>query len=337
MKRIIPLLVISLLLAGMYSVFYYLYLRKMPVETSIRVHRDESLDSIAEKMAKKGMVPHDVFVRIGARLFRVDRHIKAGYYEFNGHYNLKEILLELTTGKDRMVQVTIPEGLNHLEVFQILADHGLGTVDDFLYLFNHPEKLDPVDPSPVATLEGWLFPDTYRFSEHALPKEILSHMMIQLARQFSAIESEQRSGEVELTPLQVITLASLVEKETGAPEERPLIASVFLNRLTRNMKLDCDPTVIYALILEGRWDGNIRKRDLEMDHPYNTYRRRGLPPGPIANPGTEAIRAVLQPARTDYLFFVSRNDGTHDFSESYREHRKKVNDYQVNYWRNKRK
>ena len=337
MKRILPLLFIGLILAALYGAFFQLYIRKHNVEATVRVHAGESLDLIANRMTRAGLVIHPMVFRLGARIFRVDRSIKAGYYQFNGSYNLKEILMELTTGRDRMIQVTIPEGLNHLEIFQILMDNGLGTIDDYLYWFNHPDQLKPVNPFPGDTLEGWLFPNTYRFSEHASTREILEHMMDQLARTFSEIEQGARPGKVELTPLQIITLASLVEKETGAPEERPLIASVFLNRLTKNMKLDCDPTVIYALILEGRWDGNIRKADLEMDHPYNTYRRRGLPPGPIANPGADAIRAVLHPAETKYLFFVSRNDGTHDFSATYREHQKKVNAYQVDYWRRKRK
>lgn len=306
------------------------------IHTHLEIRRGESLSAISRNAVEAGLTSHPLVFKVGARLFRLDRQIKAGFYQFDGLYTMQQVLQELTTGRDRMVQVTIPEGLHHLEIFDLLVSHGLGSMADYLHWFNHPELLHPLTPQPHGTLEGWLFPDTYRFPETATAQDVLEHMTAEFASRFQEIAESAPEPPLKLTPVELITMASLVEKETGAPEERPLIASVFWNRLTKNMRMDCDPTVIYALILEGRWDGNIRKRDLDMDHPYNTYRRRGLPPGPIANPGTKALEAVFHPASTDYLYFVSRNDGTHDFSETYREHQRKVNEYQVQYWRNRR-
>ena len=336
MKRILVPMLIIISFSLLYVGFFQLYMKPRHVQAQLEIRRGESLTAISQNAVAVGIAPHPLVFKIGARLFRLDRQIKAGYYQFDGIYTMQEVLQELTTGRDRMVQVTIPEGLHHMETFQLLVSHGLGTMPDYLHWFNHPDLLKPVTPQPRGTLEGWLFPNTYRFPETATAKDVLEHMSGEFASRFRKIAESAPELPKELTPLELITMASLVEKETGAPEERPLIASVFWNRLVKNMRMDCDPTVIYALILEGRWDGNIRKRDLEMDHPYNTYRRRGLPPGPIANPGAEALAAVFHPASTDYLYFVSRNDGTHDFSETYKEHQRKVNEYQVQYWRKRR-
>jgi UPF0755 protein len=174
------------------------------------------------------------------------------------------------------------------------------------------------------TLEGYLFPDTYRFPRNLSAREIARELVDQFSAVWQTIEPQARKRGMSMS--EVVTLASIVEKETGAAEERPVIAAVFLNRLDKRMRLETDPSVIYGI---EDFDGNLRKRHLtDRSNPYNTYRHKGLPPGPIASPGAGALRAVVEPAENEYLYFVSRNDGTHQFSRSYREHVNAVNRYQ---------
>ncbi len=334
MKRYLFPLAFFILIAAGYGLFHHTYLRTRPVQFTIEIHRGETLTEIARKLEAEGVVPYALVFRLGARLFGVERSIQAGYYEIHGKYNLKEILHLLTTGRDRMVQVTIPEGLTAFETFDILVRNGLGDRQEYLFWFERPQGLVPDGFGTPASLEGFLFPETYRFPESADERDVIRIMVEQFTRNFAKAKRNSTS-EGNYSDYEILTLASLVEKETAVPEERPLIASVFHNRLRKGMRMDCDPTVIYALMLEGRWDGNIRRSDLSMKHAYNTYVYRGLPPGPIASPGLRAMEAAFHPAATDFLFFVSRNDGTHDFSETYSEHERKVKKYQVQYWRRK--
>ena len=185
------------------------------------------------------------------------------------------------------------------------------------------------DLDPAANdLEGYLFPDTYEVPQSGTtaPEKALVRRMTQRFREVVGPQLTRQPRTLSVR--QIVTLASIVEMETGRPEERPQIAAVFLNRLHRGMPLQTDPSVIYALKAAGRWDGNIRRKDLDLDSPYNTYRYPGLPPGPIACPGREAIQAVLQPAESRALYFVSRNDGTHQFSDTLEEHNRAVDRYQ---------
>jgi UPF0755 protein len=221
--------------------------------------------------------------------------------------------------------VTIPEGRTIEESAALVAKAELDG-DEFLAAARDPSLIADLDPD-ATDLEGYLFPDTYHVPLDTSPARALVERMVQRFRQVVTPELE-RIEKKGFTVREVVIIASLVELETAAVEERPRIAGVFLNRLERRMLLQTDPTVIYALKQEGRWDGNIRRRDLEMDSPYNTYRYAGLPPGPIGSPGREAILAVLDPLETRELYFVSRNDGTHHFSETLREHNRAVNRYQ---------
>ncbi len=305
------------------------------MSATIRVKRGESIRQVTGNLYRNQVIDHPFLFRLGTRIFRVERKIKAGYYRFEGKMTLHDVLMELTTGKDRLIRVTFPEGLTAMEIFAILETHHLGQKKKYLNLFHHPGPLIPPGFGHPASLEGFLFPDTYFFREQASESEILRQMIRQFRLNFQKA-SENPLVFQQLTPFQRLTLASLVEKETSREEERPLVASVFLNRLRIHMKLDCDPTIIYAMMLEGRWNGNIRKSDISMQNPYNTYVRNGLPPGPIANPGAAALFAVFHPAKTDYLYFVSRNDGTHVFATRYSEHLKNVRTYQIRYWRRRR-
>jgi UPF0755 protein len=190
-----------------------------------------------------------------------------------------------------------------------------------------------LDPG-ADDLEGYLFPDTYRFPRAATAEDVVAAMVSGFRRMFDgAMQAEAASRNLPLRRL--VTLASLVEKETGKPDERPLVAAVYLNRLQIGMPLQCDPTIIYALQRAGRYTGNLTRADLELNSPYNTYRFAGLPPGPIASPGRASIEAVLRPADVKYLYFVSRNDGSHAFASTLEEHNRNVQQYQVQYFRNK--
>ncbi len=221
--------------------------------------------------------------------------------------------------------LTVPEGRNIDEVAALVVAEGLD-LTAFLEMARDPLPVRDLDP--VATsLEGYLFPDTYDLPQSPEAPRVLVRRMLERFREVIGPHLE-RIAERGLTVRQVVTLASIVELETARIGERPRIAAVFWNRLGKGMPLQTDPSIIYALKLAGRWDGNIRKRDLEIDSPYNTYRRRGLPPGPLGSPGKEAILAVLEPAATRELYFVSRNDGSHEFSETLAAHNRAVNRFQ---------
>lgn len=315
--------------------FTFVFFKKQPVSATIRVQKGDSIARIAENLYQNKVINEPAFFRIGTRFFRVERKIKAGFYRFEGRMNLHKVIMELTTGKDRLVRITFPEGLTCREMFELLTSHHLGTRENYLELFNQPAELIPPEFGEVSTLEGFLFPDTYLFPEQASEREIILQMLQQFQKRFQSA-SKNAAVSQTLTLYQRLVLASLVEKETSREGERPLVASVFLNRLRIHMKLDCDPTIIYSLMREGRWDGNIRKSDISMQDPYNTYVHGGLPPGPIANPGAAALFSVFHPAKSDYLFFVSRNDGTHVFASHYSQHLENVRRFQVQYWRKKR-
>ncbi len=222
--------------------------------------------------------------------------------------------------------VTLIEGLDLEESAEVLALAGFGNEDAFLREMRDPTRIADLDPE-ATNLEGYLFPDTYAFARDTSEEAIVDTLVETFRSRFGGTVSSSESLR------RIVTLASIVEKEAQLAEERALIAGVYANRLEQRIPLGADPTVIYALKLEGRWDGNIRKPDLSMDSPYNTYRRVGLPPGPICSPGLASLEAAAAPAQTPYLFFVSRNDGSHVFTRNLREHNQAVEKYQRQYWR----
>jgi UPF0755 protein len=226
--------------------------------------------------------------------------------------------------------LTFPEGLTLEEMAEIFEMRKFGPAKAFLTAARNVKTVSDLDPA-AGDLEGYLFPATYALSRTATAEELVA-MMVGRFRSVWAEVSDGRDLE-GLSVRQVMALASLIEKETAAAEERPLVAAVYRNRLERRMGLQADPTVVYALSKAGRYQGNIRKADLDIDSPYNTYRFPGLPPGPIAAPGRAAIEAALAPADVPYLYFVSRNDGTHVFAETLTQHNANVQKYQVDYFR----
>ena len=223
--------------------------------------------------------------------------------------------------------VTFPEGLNIEEMAAVFERTGIGPAAAFRDAASNVGLIAGFDPE-AATLEGYLFPETYPLSRHAGAPELIAAMVARFEHVFDA-DLRAPAAAAKMSPREVVTLASLIELETAQPAERPLVAAVFRNRLRLGMPLQCDPTVVYALMQAGRWRGTIRKVDLDIKSPYNTYRVPGLPPGPIASPGRASLEAALHPADVSYLYFVSRNDGTHAFATTLAEHNRNVALYQL--------
>ncbi len=290
----------------------------------VTVSPGEAFSVLAERLAEKGVIAMPVKFRRYARLRGFDKQVKAGEYELSGAMTPRQILTELVQGRVLLRRVTIPEGYNLEQIAAAVADAGLGTAADFLAKARDAGLVKKMGLSG-KTFEGYLFPDTYFFPKAEPPAKMIE-AMVDRFRSVMTDKWRQRAEQIGLTVHQVVTLASIIEKETGDPAERPLISSVFHNRLERGMRLESDPTVIYGL---DSFDGNLTRKHLRTRTAYNTYRINGLPPGPIASPGRASLKAALYPAKTDYLYFVSKKDGTHHFSATFREHRAAVRKYQL--------
>ena len=291
-----------------------------------------SLGRVARDLVAAGLVRERGLFRtralaLYARAQGLDRRIKSGEYELTPKKTPIALLDDIVAGRVKTHPVTIPPGLHAAEIGAVLEARGISRAAEFTAAAFDPELARELDV-PADSLEGYLFPETYRFRRDTPARDVARRMV----EQFHASWTDEDRAKLEACRWdlhQVVTLASVVEKETGAPEERPRIAAVFDNRLKKRMRLQSDPTVIYGILrTRGSFDGNIRRRDLEEDTPYNTYTRGGFPPGPIASPGMEAIRAVLAPEPVDYLYFVSKNDGTHYFSKRLSEHTAAVDRFQ---------
>jgi UPF0755 protein len=233
-----------------------------------------------------------------------------------------EILENLTKGNILTYSVTIPEGFTVMQIADLLQEMGLCDKEAFLSSV-HESPMGAGDKTAVTDLEGYLYPDTYKFARGVGPVSIVRMMTGRFREKTRPYREKVEESGMAMND--IVTLASIVEKETGSAEERPVIASVFLNRLKKGMRLESDPTVIYGI---EDFNGNLTREDLKKPGPYNTYTETGLPAGPIANPGIDSIRAVLYPSDTDFLFFVSKNDGTHYFSRTLSEHNRAVQTYQ---------
>ncbi|MGZ4790187.1 MAG: endolytic transglycosylase MltG, partial [Terriglobales bacterium] len=245
------------------------------------------------------------------------RTLKAGEYRFEGPENNLLVHSRLVRGDVYVHTVVVPEGFNVFEIATAVESAGLGSKKDFL---DQTEKqvdlIHDLDPQ-AKTLEGYLFPDTYGFTRTQSMADIVGVMV-------HRFKQEAKSVALNSNVHQTVTLASIVEKETAAPDERPLVAGVYLNRLQKGMALDADPSVIYASMLAGRYQGSIYQSDLHFDSAYNTYKNPGLPPGPIANPGKASLLAAMNPIKTDYLYFVSDNNGHHRFARTLDQHSRNV-------------
>jgi UPF0755 protein len=279
---------------------------------------------IGRRLHELGLVRHPEVFRFYVLSRGETGRLRAGEYALEGSMSLEQVVDKLVRGDVVRHTVTFPEGTNLEDMARLAAVKGI-PLEAFLAAARNPELIKDLDPD-AKDLEGYLFPDTYDIPRGAEPAAQLVARMVRRFRTVMAPELTQLPSGRSLR--QVVTLASIVETETARPEERPRVAAVFLNRLQRRMPLQTDPTVIYALRKAGTYDGNIRKGDLDVDSPYNTYRFPGLPPGPIASPGRASLQAALHPAQSRELYFVSKNDGSHQFSESLAEHERWVNLYQ---------
>lgn len=275
---------------------------------------------MAEMLAEAGVIRHR-WEFLLVRLLQRGRTLQAGEYLFREPADPFQVFDRIARGDIYYLELVVPEGRNMFDIAELAGSLGLFAPDRFLGAARDPAIIRDLD-SAAPTLEGYLFPDTYRLSRHTTP-ETLCRLMTDRFRE------RWRSLHTTAAVHDTVTLASLVEKEGKLPEERPMIAGVFLRRLEAGIKLDCDPTTIYAALLEGRYRGTIYRSDLESRNPYNTYQRTGLPPGPIANPGVASIQAVLTPAPGKYLYFVARPDGSggHQFSTTLAEQAAAVQKY----------
>jgi UPF0755 protein len=286
------------------------------------VKEGSSLKEVAGDLETRGLITNKTLFVLWTRVKGYSKDLRAGEYSLSPAMAPAQLLETLRRGLVILHPVTIPEGFTRDQIADALAAKDLADKKRFLQLTQDRALLRQYGISG-PTFEGYLFPDTYHFSRGTPALAILDTMVKRFKQVVSPLMDKTQGTGMKFE--EVVILASIVEKETGRPEERPLIASVFLNRLRLGMRLESDPTVIYGI---ENFDGDLKKKDLADKTPYNTYVIHGLTPGPIANPGLESIKAVMDPARTDYLYFVSRNDGSHHFSKTLAEHNRAVEMYQ---------
>ena len=294
------------------------------ISAAVVIKPGQQFKTVPEHLHQLGLLKKPFKFKLYARLKQLDKRIKAGEYLLSSDMSPKEILDKLVSGKVRQHKITIPEGYSLAQIAAVVSSAGFATKDVFMKS-GHDPNLVHAFGIHADSFEGYLFPDTYYFSRGITVEKIISAMVKRFHSQFK-LEWKQQARTIGFSIHEIVTLASIIEKETGAPSERHLISSVFHNRLKKKMRLESDPTVIYGI--DG-FDGNITREHLNTHTPYNTYRNRGLPPGPIANPGSAAIEAALYPDDTSYLFFVSKKDGTHKFSTTISEHNRAVRKYQL--------
>ena len=330
LKVIKPALIVSavipLLLCAWFSFEFYGTSKASTQKILFVVESGKGIQSIAQDLKEKGVIKKTWPFLLGYKLYFSPKSLKAGEYELSLPVSTKKILTLLSEGKVFFHPVTIPEGLTRREIAQHLDCLGIVEKEDFLEACSRTEILGSYDIE-AENLEGYLFPETYHLSRGISAETIITTIVNQFKSVFTE-EWRQRAIDINMTPRKVVPLASLIEKETSFPEERKIVSSVFHNRLRIKMKLDCDPTIIYAMKEQGTYTGRLFKRHLKLDSPYNTYLNRGLPPGPICNPGKAALEAALYPANEKYIYFVSKNDGSHVFSRTFNEHQRAVRKYQ---------
>ncbi len=332
MKKIVVLLTIcvGILLSG--ATVLYQNSLSHPISKNIRIVVDdgESFYAVIYKLIKEESKISPQVLKIYLKLNKLERSLKVGEYFFKKGTSLKRILQDFSTGKVVKYKVSIPEGYNIFEIADLLKKKEIiSSKEKFLKLLRSQKQASKNLGYNVQSFEGYLFPATYEFSKNTKETFILKTLIKTHQNNFQLL-MKNSSLPIGFNQHQLITLASIVEKETGASHERPLIASVFLNRFKKRMRLQSDPTTIYGeWVKTGKRLFNIKQKHLLEKNKYNTYAFKGLPLGPISNPGLKAMKAVCEPAKTDYLYFVSKNDGTHYFSKTYAEHSAAVRKFQL--------
>jgi UPF0755 protein len=290
----------------------------------VSIQRGSTFKDVVQVLDEAGLLRSRTRFYLMARILRITGRVKAGEYELNTAMSPSVVLHKLVTGDVLKYRVTLPEGYTVRQIAVRLEE--LDIIDEQAEFFTAAFSADFNTMLGIEgeSVEGYLFPDTYLFPKGIAPAEVIKTMVGNFKQVYRPAFS-LRAAELGMTDREIVTLSSIIEKETGLPEERPLISAVFHNRLKRGIPLCSDPTVIYGI---EDFDGNLRRKDLEKRTPYNTYLIQGLPPGPIANPGRSSILAALNPAPVKYLYFVSRNNGSHHFSTTLREHNEAVRRYQ---------
>lgn len=312
--------------AWTYVVFQRPYKGSNAAEQFVDIPPGTGTTTMGQRLAEAGVIRSAATFRLAVWLRGASRRLQAGEYRFDKPMTTAEVVDKLARGDVFVRSITFREGLTIREMASVFQAAGMGTSAQFIAASKQAQLIVDIDPG-ARDLEGYLFPDTYTMPRRMTASDLVDRMVNRFDKALTPEIVEQAAAR-GMSVRQLVTLASLVEKETGKADERPTVAGVYTNRLKIGMALQCDPTVIYALMLAGRYDGNIRREDLQIDSPYNTYRYPGLPPGPVAAPGEASLRAAANPAGVPYLYFVSRNDGSHVFSTTLDEHNRNVDEFQ---------
>lgn len=313
-------LIVILLIAGGVFLAYGLLLPAGPSQQKlVQLKPGSSGKHIAAALQSAGIIRNQ-YAFLAWHYLHGRKPLKAGEYAFDHPATAREVYARIARGDIYFHTVVVPEGYNIFDIAGVIEEAGLGKREDFLKIEQNESALvKDIDPQ-APSLEGYLFPDTYHFTRTQSMHDMAAAMVHRFRQEAKEIGLNQNFHAM-------VTMASIVEKETGAAEERPEVASVFYNRMQKHMVLATDPSVIYAALLNGRYNGVIHQSDLHFDSPYNTYRISGLPPGPISNPGKASLLAAMHPAQTEYLFFVSDNQGHHRFAKTDAEHVANVQAY----------
>ncbi|MGC8765427.1 MAG: endolytic transglycosylase MltG [Brevinematia bacterium] len=292
------------------------------------IKKGENFSSVVKRLKEERIVSNPFLFRWQARITGSLHKLKFGIYQIKAHESYSSVIKKFYNGKSFAVNLTIPEGYNIFEIAELLESKNLIKKELFLSELKNPELLRYLNLPPSASMEGYLFPDSY-----SIPLNYSGYQIVKIfLDRFKEIVNEEILNMIRKRGLnlkEILTMASIIEKEAKFDFEKPIISGVYYNRIRKGYRLQADPTLIYALMLDNKYDGNIRKRDFEYDSRYNTYKHFGLPPGPICNPGKTSILAAIFPADVEYLYFVAKPDGTHHFSKTLEEHNKAVRAFQI--------
>jgi UPF0755 protein len=334
--RTLVLLIVALLVGTAWIYFTVQRPHKgyAEAETFVEIPPGSSSRSMARALTDAGVVANPTAFRIAVWLRGAGRRLQAGEYRFDAPMTPGEVVDKIARGDVYLRPVTFREGLTIRQMAEIFEERGFGEQASFVKAASNADLIRAID-ADARDLEGYLFPDTYALPRRTTADQLVARMVARFEKALTP-ETRQAAAARGLSMRELVTLASLVEKETAKAEERPLVAAVYANRLKIGMGLQCDPTVIYALERARRYTGNLTRADLQFDSPYNTYRYPGLPPGPIAAPGQASMEAAARPADVQYIYFVSRNDGSHAFATTLDEHNRNVEVYQRQYFRERR-
>jgi UPF0755 protein len=339
-KRLLLAVVVLLAICAAAGAWFYFnidrpYKGYAAAEQFVEIPQGSGSATIARRLTEAGVVEDVSRFRIALWVTGSGRRLQAGEYRFDRPMSPREVVDKIARGDVFVSPITFREGLTIRQMAALYESKGFGEAREFIAAASRGERVQDLDPA-AKDLEGYLFPDTYTLPRRATAEQLVSRMVAGFRKALTSDITDAAAAR-GLSLRQLVTLASIVEKETGKAEERPTVAAVYANRLKIGMGLQCDPTVIYALERAGRYDGNLTREDLQFDSPYNTYRYAGLPPGPIASPGRASLAAAAAPAAVPYLYFVSKNDGSHAFAETLDQHNRNVQQYQVQYFRDLRK